>query len=490
MMNSVNGQRMSISVENTFSRTSTVTLAQKLDAWVSATPAGGDEQRDVAAARITEAHASNCANLDLACLGLTSLPKGVFSELKKLTELFLEGNQLISLPDKIFEGLSGLTALSLKDNQLISLPDKAFEGLSSLTNLSLAYNQLTSLPDNAFEGLSSLTALFIAGNQFIFKPVVPSSIRVSIESNLRTLDDEFEHGNQALLSFNLNSENIPGTINAQGLFKLELMLQHANQKIVSNDTWAWENSGVLNQLLYQASHQGNIQSEVVTTQAQMLLTAYLNINNIKEFAEQVKVIGLAPDQYEAFIFVTKNGVEGLTILKDCYETHILSGPFANKDAPNSALVNGILIHQEGEDATTLKSPDQLKPFALLNQAYIQTLNQQDLGRLFTSMNMVDEYKQRFTELLTVQSASVLAHNRGTTEAERVALLSSYKMVDAHASTRLFAIFSELVNQSTDLTIDRLANPAAAITDAHFADICRALSGFQETRSYALTGFLN
>ena len=59
------------------------------------------------------------------------------------------------------------------------------------------------------------------------------------------------------------------------------------------------------------------------------------------------------------------------------------------------------------------------------------------------------------------------------------------MIDANASTRLFNIFSKLVNQSTDPTIDRLANPAATIADAHFADICRTWPNFQEEEYPAL-----
>jgi Leucine-rich repeat (LRR) protein len=117
-------------------------------------------------ARIEEAMASQASSLDLAGLGLESLPPAL-RRLTQLTELNLARNRLTSLPDWI-GGLTSLTRLNLTGNRLAGLPDRLGD-LAALTRLSLRGNQLTALPD-ALGSLSRLADLDVTGNRLTDLP--------------------------------------------------------------------------------------------------------------------------------------------------------------------------------------------------------------------------------------------------------------------------------------------------------------------------------
>jgi len=489
-------------------------LQEKLDAWVRDSQSGAGEHREVAADRIKYAYEQPISYLNLSYLGLTSLPEGVFSSLSNLEELDLTGNQISILSDKAFEGLSGLTDLNLSNNQIITLPDKAFgglsglrnlnlainqisilsdkafEGLSGLTDLNLSDNQIITLPDKVFEGLSGLRELRLVGNQFIFEPTIKTAPGCAFifESDMPTVAKEFQHGNTHLLDFLLTGEAIPGASSARGRLKLDMMLKYANDHIIGNDESTWQHSATLNQLFYQASvlpNNGDSQDEAIKAQAQDLLTRYLSNKNVEPFAAQAEDAGIIPSAYEGLVFITQDGTQGLTIHKTCYEANILGAPFANREAANASLTNGVLIHnKDAEEANLFRHPDQVKPFTLINQAYLNVLNKEGMATLFSSMNMGEDYQKRFSEVLAVKSVGALASLRGTTQVEKNDV-TPYKMVSATASTRLFDIFSALVSQSTDPTVDRLANRATIINEEHFKNICAAFPGVTEQEHPAL-----
>lgn len=429
---------------------------------------------------------TNLKNLCLYANRLNNLPEKIFSALTNLKDLNLNENHINTLSEKIFAELANLKTLGLSFNRLTALPENIFAALVNLHNLSLYQNRLNSLPEKVFEKLINLKNLNLVSNPFIFKPniEIPNDCTVAIEPNLSTLREEFQKGNQNLLSFNL--DDIPGMVDTKGLLKLKIMLEHASEKIDANKRFAWDHSSTLNQLIYQASilSKEDPQNQAPTQQAQFLLAKYLAVENIKQFAEQANEICFDPSRYEGFVFITEDGRQGLTIGKDCYEVNILNTPLANRNAPNAAPANGILIHGINQQADTLRSPDELKPFALINQAYMKILNKQGLDTLLTSMNMGDEYKQRFTDALTVGSIGILARNRGTSAEERVNL-APYKMVNHKESAQLFEIFSQLVNEQTNSAVDRLTTPTATITDEHFASICKAFPSISEQEHAAL-----
>lgn len=83
----------------------------------------------------------NLAKLDLSNSKLSSIPSGLFSTMKNLTSLFLDGNALRNL-DGAFINISTLTHLSIQDNW-INIPTKESfpdELMSNLKNINLADN--------------------------------------------------------------------------------------------------------------------------------------------------------------------------------------------------------------------------------------------------------------------------------------------------------------------------------------------------------------
>ena len=108
--------------------------------------------------------------LDLSNNRLTSLSAGAFNGLPALERLVLGANPLSALPVDVFAGLSALWFLDLEDTQLSSLPADVFAGLSALEDLNLEANRLSALPAGVFGGLSSLTALYLKENQLSSLP--------------------------------------------------------------------------------------------------------------------------------------------------------------------------------------------------------------------------------------------------------------------------------------------------------------------------------
>jgi len=109
-------------------------------------------------------------NLENSHLGgnkLTNIPKGLFDNLISLTFLNLHSNKIEFQEDSdpnIFKGLKKLTNLYLDNNQISILPEGIFKNLVSLEGLNLAYNQIMSFPKEFFKDLVSLKRLWLEGN--------------------------------------------------------------------------------------------------------------------------------------------------------------------------------------------------------------------------------------------------------------------------------------------------------------------------------------
>ncbi len=92
--------------------------------------------------------------------------------------LKLNENQLSSLPSGIFDNLRTLKWLHLYKNQLSSLQSGMFSDLVKLQELKLYNNQLSSLPDGIFENLSFLVELLLGNNAVDPLPIVVSLEKV------------------------------------------------------------------------------------------------------------------------------------------------------------------------------------------------------------------------------------------------------------------------------------------------------------------------
>ena len=95
----------------------------------------------------------------------SSLPAGVFDELTALTVLAVLSFQLDSLPAGVFDELTALTTLAVLGS-FDSLPADIFSKLTSLTLLSLGVDKTLTLPIGIFEGLTALTDLSIERSDF------------------------------------------------------------------------------------------------------------------------------------------------------------------------------------------------------------------------------------------------------------------------------------------------------------------------------------
>ena len=147
--------------------------------WIDEQPAGNEENLNEARTRILEARSTKSNQLNLAGLGLFTLPP-----LEKLAShlqiLYLDNNKLNALPDSI-GNLSSLQSLNLSNNQLRELPN-SIGGLSNLQDLTLDRNKLEKLP-NSIGGLSNLERLILYSNKL---EELPDSI--GDLNNLRELD--------------------------------------------------------------------------------------------------------------------------------------------------------------------------------------------------------------------------------------------------------------------------------------------------------------
>ncbi|KAL1272722.1 hypothetical protein QQF64_028584 [Cirrhinus molitorella] len=163
--------------------------------------------------------------LDLGRNLLTSLPEDVFHGLEKLEQLMLQRNLIRKLYSNYFQGLSHLKALFLQQNHLTDIPAGIFDDLVNLETLHLQDNKITQLPANLFSNLSKLKKLYLSNNRL---SLLPSAIFF----NLPDLTHISLYENQL-------SRLTPGTFGPMALQELWLydnMLTHLEENVFSNLT--------------------------------------------------------------------------------------------------------------------------------------------------------------------------------------------------------------------------------------------------------------
>ena len=104
-------------------------------------------------------------SLDLSGNLLKNIKSDSFSQLRSLRKLFLHGNLISHIEAGSFNPLKNLTTLSLKNNSLRYLASKLLSGLRQLKVLDLSCNHLTSLNATSLYGLVSLETLLLDMNR-------------------------------------------------------------------------------------------------------------------------------------------------------------------------------------------------------------------------------------------------------------------------------------------------------------------------------------
>ena len=94
------------------------------------------------------------------------IDENAFSELKILTEINLDYNNISKLPAKLFDGNERLLTLTLSENQLSGLAAHQFPPLRSLKRLDLSSNTIKKINKKAFMNLGvTLETVYLHNNQ-------------------------------------------------------------------------------------------------------------------------------------------------------------------------------------------------------------------------------------------------------------------------------------------------------------------------------------
>jgi hypothetical protein len=167
---------------------------------------------------------------------LTSLPAGI-GQLRALTHLFVDHNDLTSLPDEIGQ-LGALKCLSCQSNQLVSLPDTIGQ-CQALTHLFASDNDLTSLPDEIGQ-LGALTHLSVDHNDLTSLPDEIGQLGalkcLSCQSNqLVSLPDTIGQC-QALTHLFASDNDLTSLPDEIGQLRVLLLLDVSNTQVTSLPT--------------------------------------------------------------------------------------------------------------------------------------------------------------------------------------------------------------------------------------------------------------
>ena len=107
--------------------------------------------------------------LDLSGNGCGQIPSDIFTGLRNLSTLRLQGNKLgdsiSNFGSELFADMSSLTSLHLENNDIKALPASLFKGLKSLKNMSLSSNLITDWPEGTSQYISKMTYLDLSFNQ-------------------------------------------------------------------------------------------------------------------------------------------------------------------------------------------------------------------------------------------------------------------------------------------------------------------------------------
>ena len=91
---------------------------------------------------------------------ITTIPDAVFSNLRELQTLRLDGNLLKVIRASMWKGLSFLIKLHLNDNRIFTIEPGAFTSLPQLSDLWLHGNELVTLNESAFNQLNLTLSLY------------------------------------------------------------------------------------------------------------------------------------------------------------------------------------------------------------------------------------------------------------------------------------------------------------------------------------------
>lgn len=98
----------------------------------------------------------NLEDVELQNMGLTSLPKDIFTPLTSLTFLHLQFNKLTQLDEDMFLTNTRLVGLRLDRNNIREIPEGLFKAATQLTQLSLCGNDILSMYPKTFNDLPDL----------------------------------------------------------------------------------------------------------------------------------------------------------------------------------------------------------------------------------------------------------------------------------------------------------------------------------------------
>lgn len=122
--------------------------------------------------------------LRLSRNNIDSVQDQAFSNMSKLTHLYINDNLIGQWNRKWFNNSPALVLLDFQNNKLKSLPEKAFHYTRNLKKIFLGHNDIVSFEPNAFGGLEDLDHLDLSFNKLTMLDQNIFSKKVSIGSLL------------------------------------------------------------------------------------------------------------------------------------------------------------------------------------------------------------------------------------------------------------------------------------------------------------------
>ncbi|KAG8201736.1 hypothetical protein JTE90_012796 [Oedothorax gibbosus] len=113
----------------------------------------------------------------LTNVSLTQLPRGAFSEYKKLKIIHIEGNKIPILGPGPFLGLPNVTFLLLMKNEIHTVELRTFEGLRNLRWLLMQGNQISMLNMLVFTDVVNLEVMDLTENHLTKLGTFPSNLQ-------------------------------------------------------------------------------------------------------------------------------------------------------------------------------------------------------------------------------------------------------------------------------------------------------------------------
>ena len=95
---------------------------------------------------------------------ITTIPTGVFSNLRKCLSLDLSSNNFTELRKGMFKGLRSVRGLFLDNNEISYIGPRSFAPLRKCEHLSLNNNRITDIQPSMWNGLVSLVYLYLQNN--------------------------------------------------------------------------------------------------------------------------------------------------------------------------------------------------------------------------------------------------------------------------------------------------------------------------------------